>query len=655
MHYGCAWYPEHWPRERWDTDLALMREAGMTVVRVGEFAWSRMEPADGRFDFDWLDAALERASAHGLVAVIGTPTAAPPAWLTAKHPEVLRVQADGRVLGHGARQHANPAHPTYLDYCRRIADALGARYGGHRAVIGWQLDNEVGHVSFDPLTRARFQTFCRARYDTLDALNAAWSTAYWSQEYTAWEEIPFALERQNACLLACAREFVTDVWRGYLMVQAEALWPHLRRAQFITHNFSHEFAKNDPYDVCEALDFASVDPYVFTGHLNPATMGMYLAATRGITRGPFWVMETQPGAVNYMAVNNALDPSETRRMVWHQVGHGADAVLFWQWRSAPGGQEQLHGTILASDGRPRPLYEEIARVGRELARASAALAGTTVRPRVALAWSYRDRAQIEECLLHRDYDPWRIWCEHYGALRRLGLDAEALRADTDLTPYALVVAPQMVMLEAELEAHLLAYVESGGHLLLGPRTGMVDGEGALLPARQPGPLLAQALGSHVEEFYALERPVHVHGPAGVGMASTWGEWVAEDGHETQVLLRYGEGCPWLAGQAALVSRSVGRGRLSYLGACLDADGLLNVAEWACRVAGVSLPWGRLPEGIEVSCREGEGRRVYVLINHGATERRLQLPFDGVCALAGEPVAGELVLPGHEVRVLIEEA
>jgi beta-galactosidase len=656
MRFGCAWYPEHWPRERWDSDLDLMRDAGMNVVRVGEFAWSRFEPSEGQFTFDWMDDAIGRAAARGMKTVIGTPTAAPPAWLTTKYPEVLRRLPDRRTMSHGGRQHFNPANPTYLGLCRRIAESLGRHYGSNADVLGWQIDNEMGDVSFDDDTARQFQEFCRRKYGTIDELNRRWTTAYFSQEYSSWEQIPFAVEGQNACLVAAFRQFVTEVWKRYFDNQASAIRLHASRAQFITHNFSYTFSKHDPHDLASGMEFGSVDAYPFGGHLDPDKMGFFLAATRGLRRGAFWVMETQPGFVNYMPVNVAMDPGETRRMVWHQVGHGADAVLFWQWRSALGGQEQWHGTIVGADGRPRPIYREVAQIGHELGVAGVALEGTAVRPRVALAWSYRDRAAIETCRFHKDYDAWHHWRDSYGAIRRLGLDVDVIRADQGLDGYAVVFAPQMMVLDPGLEKSLIAYVQGGGHLVLGPRAGFVDADGALMQSRPPGEALCACLGAHSEEHYSLAAPVSVAGPSGMGGAAMiWAEWLERDAQDVEVVLRYGKGHAWLERRAALLTRAVGKGRITYLGAWLDRDGMLSVAEWACRAAGVQMPWGRLPDGVEVSCRAAGERRVHVICNHGATAYTLDLPFGGVCAVSGTPQTGSISLPGNEVVVIAEDA
>jgi beta-galactosidase len=312
----------------------------------------------------------------------------------------------------------------------------------------------------------------------------------------------------------------------------------------------------------------------------------------------------------------------------------------------------LPSKIEERPGQPRPVYDDVARAGRELKTAAAVLAGTAVRPRVALAWSYRDRAVIETCPFHKDYDAWHHWRDQYGALRRLGLDVEVLRADQGLDGYDLVFAPQMIMLDPSLEQRLVAYVRGGGHLVLGPRSGFVNADGALLPSRAPGATLAALAGGHSVEHYSLPAPVPV-GDALPGQALIWAEWLEADAPDTETVLRYGPGHAWLDGQAALLTRRVGQGRISLLGAWLDMPGLVNVAEWACRQAGVPLPWGRLPAGIEVSCRQAAERRVYIICSHAASACSLRLPFSATDALSGRPLGTDIVVPGNDVVVALE--
>jgi beta-galactosidase len=308
---GTAWYPEQWPESRWDADLELMQKAGINMVRVGEFAWSRMEPQDGQYDLDWLDRAVAAAGRHGIYTVIGTPGAAPPAWLTQKYPETLRTMEDGRKDQHGNREQFNWANPKYLEKTRLMAEQLAKRFGHNPWVIGWQIDNEYGNISFDDATKAQFQDWLKARYGTLDNLNTRWTTSYWSETYSNWNQVPIETKYGNPGLLLSWKRFVSDTWRAYQKNQLDVIRPNSAH-QFITTNMMGWFDGYDHYTVSQDLDLASWDDYVGTGHLDPYRNGAAHDLTRGFLRKNFWVMETQPGSVNWAKVNNLLDKGEVR-------------------------------------------------------------------------------------------------------------------------------------------------------------------------------------------------------------------------------------------------------------------------------------------------------------------------------------------------------
>ena len=236
LHLGSAWYPEQWPESRWGADLALIQQAHFNVVRVGEFAWSTMEPAEGQYKFAWLDRAIALAAKHHIAVVIGTPTDAPPAWLTTKYPETLRVDENGVRAGNGGRRQFDYASPLYRRFCAAIVKQLAQRYGHNPNVIGWQIGNEYTDESFDPATRALFQQFLRARCKTLDNLNTRWTTAYWSQTYTAWAQIPLPAHSGNPSLLLEHKHFVTATWRSFQRNQIDVLRPLIDPHQFITTN-----------------------------------------------------------------------------------------------------------------------------------------------------------------------------------------------------------------------------------------------------------------------------------------------------------------------------------------------------------------------------------------------------------------------------------
>ncbi|MGA2535614.1 MAG: beta-galactosidase [Terracidiphilus sp.] len=623
---GSAWYPEQWPESRWNADLTLMEQAQLRVVRIGEFAWSREEPSEGHFDLDWLERAVRLAEKHHIAVVLGTPTDAPPAWLTTDHPETLRVDASGRRAEHGARRQFNYADPLYRQYCAAIADQLARRFGQDPNVIGWQIGNEFTDESFDAATRSQFQAWLKRRYSTLDALNGAWTTSYWSQTYDRWSEIPLPSGGGNPGLLLEHKHFVTDTWRDFQQVQVAAIRKYAEPRQFITTNigglgWSDNF---DHYQITRDLDLASWDDYVGQGHLNAARNALMHDFVRGWKRANFWVMETQPGSVNWAPINNMLDRGETRSMAWQGIGHGADAVLYWQWRSALNGQEQYHGAIVGPDGEPLPIYSEISQLGADFQRTAEALAGTAPVAQVALLHSYDSRWAVDFQPHNRDYDQLEVLLDYYRPLRDARLTVDIVNAESSPLPYKLVMAPSLNLIAPALARKLLEYVQHGGHLVLGPRSGMKDEYDALNTQRQPGPL-ADALGGRVEQYYALESPVPVTGEFGSGSASIWAEQLSVLDSGAQVLMRYGKSNGWLDNQPAMISRKVGKGRITYIGALVDLDMMRKVVQWALGLAGITSEFEELPASVEVCRRSGKDHDIFILISHGSVPETIPLP------------------------------
>jgi beta-galactosidase len=398
------------------------------------------------------------------------------------------------------------------------------------------------------------------------------------------------------------------------------------------------------------LDLAAWDDYVGEGHLDPVKNGFAHDLTRGFKQKNFWVMETQPGSVNWADINNALDKGEVRAMAWHDVGHGADTVSYWQWRSALNGQEEYHGTLLGPDGTAVPLYSEVAQVGKEFERAGPVLAGTSVKSEVALLHSYDSRWAINWQRHNKNYDPNVALGSYYAALRPVAQSVDILPPTANLSPYKLVVAPGLNVLSDAAAKNLAEYVRSGGHLVLGQRSAMKDDDNGLQPDRQPGPL-GELLGGRVEQYYALINPVPVEGQWGTGESPFWAELLSTNNKDTEVLLRYGKSNGWLDGQPAAISRKAGNGRITYIGAWLDPKTMENAVKWMARTSGVVTPLPNIPSGVEASVRQGARGTVYILVNlskqphtitlpgamndvlEGGSKSSLQLPVYGVAVLA----------------------
>lgn len=664
LMYGSAWYPEQWPEAEWDADLARMQAAGLNMVRIGEFAWSSLEPAEGRYELDWMERAVAAAARRGMVTIIGTPTDTPPAWMTTKYSEILRVAEDGSRLQHGSRRHFSIGSEKYRELCRGIVEQLALRFGKNPNVVAWQIGNEYTEDSFDTESRTRFHRWLEKKYGTLDALNQAWMTAYWSQTYTEWSQVPMTTGRANPGLLLEHKRFVTDTWRDFQRNQTEVLRRHVEPRQLITTNlgglgwanrFNRQLVSAD-------LDVISWDEYLGsgwfdktkngTGHLDPLRSGASHDLVRGWKQKNFWVMEMPPGFVDWGSVSNSLDRGETRAMAWHAVGHGADCIAYWQWRSALNGQEQYHGSLVGPDGEPVPVYAEAAQAGVEFAKAGPVLAGTAPVSEVAVIHDYDSRWAIEFNPFSNRYDQMQILIDYYRALRERTQAVDIVTPAMDLSRYKLVVAPSLNVVSPELAAKLADYVRAGGHLVLGPRTGMKDAFNALNRERQPGPLLP-SVGARVEQFYALLEDVPLAGDWGAGKATVWAERLDRLAPDVEVVLRFGSGNDWLSGAPAAIKRKLGQGTISLLGSVVDAALMNELARrWVAETGVATQGVITAPAGVKVSRRVGAGREVYVITNFSKGAQEIALPeaMTDVLAAGGAQLTS-VKLPRYGVAVL----
>ena len=658
LHIGASYYPEHWPEDRWPEDIRLMKEAGMTVARMGEFAWSSLEPASGEFRLDWLERVIGQLAASGIASVLGTPTAGPPAWLVSQHPDMLAVDEFGRRAQIGNRCHYCVNSPEFHSAVTQIVKAMGQRLGPNPNVIGWQLDNEYHRVCYCDRCRKLFQNFLQARYDSLDARNEHWSTSYWSQTYSTWEQIPIPVGPHNPGLMLEFKHFITESYCKFQRLQVAGLRSYLPEGVWITHNFMRWFDGYDHYSMSDDLDIASWDWYVGMGHHDYRSSGVLHDLVRGFKQKNFWLIETQPGSINWKPINTTLNRGEARTMAWHSVGHGADAILYWQWRSALGGQEQLHGTLVDQSGRPRPFYEEAQQLGRDFETASPILAGSEIKASVAMLNDYDSLWAIQWQPHHRDFDYVEHFTHYFRPLASLNVPVDILSARRlmdiqTLAGYKLVIAPAMLFQDRAMVETLQAFVAEGGHLVLTARCGMKDPFNALLPQRQPG-ALHEIAGIEVEDYYALEEPVPVIADAFEGRSSLWAESLALIGkQDAQVLARYGKSNGWLDGQAAISLNTYGKGLVYYVGAYLDEHSQQVLLGQVLETARVTTHI--TPPGIEICTRiQPGGSEIYILINHNSTECSIQMPWPSFEHLHGVSLAADFNVAAYSAAVLTPE-
>lgn len=663
---GASWYPEQWPESRWDKDLALMEAAHIDVVRIGEFAWSSMEPSEGHYDFTWLDRAISLAAQHHICVVLGTPTAGPPVWMTTKYPETLRVDEDGHRAEHGNRQHFSFTDPLYRRFAHDIAEQMAIHFGHNPDVVGWQLDNEYAEPDFGPTAQAQFHAWLKNKYGTIANLNSRWATAYWSQTYDTFDEVPVRAHEENPALLLDWKRFVSDTWKSYSENQISGIRPHADARQFITTNTMGWFDGFNEYEVHTVLDIAAWDDYIAADKYDYVANGAAHDLTRGFKNKNFWVVETEPAFVNWRDTNTALHKGEVRDMAWQAVGHGADVVEYWQWRAAPNGQEEYHGTLVGADGTPVPVYAEVQQVGAEFAKAGRAIAGTSPHSDVALANDYDSRWAINFQRHSAAFDPVGEMLAFYRPLREQAQAVDVISVDAPLDGYKLVELPGLNVISQATADRLMAYVRQGGHLLLGPRSGMKDEFNALQPERQPGPL-ADFLGARVDQFYALDADVPVVGADGTnlgsGTANVWAEQLSVQSPETKVLMTYGQGNGsdatglngWIDGQPAVVTRAVGKGSITYVGAWLDAATLNRLTHQLLGEASVQPILQNVPDGVEVCQRtsgsHGTGKSVLILINHTTGDQHVALGGQMEDLLGTQGQVQSIDLPAYGVAVL----
>lgn len=498
---GVCYYPEHWPESRWPIDAAQMVETGLTWVRIGEFAWSRMEPQPGQFDWDWLDRAIDVLGDAGLQVILGTPTATPPRWMLDKHPEMLAHDAEGRPRKFGSRRHYCFSHDAYREESRRITQLMAERYGSNPHVAAWQTDNEYDcHdtvISYSPAARAAFQEWCAQRYQSTDALNRAWGNVFWSMEYDEFDQIDLpnlTVTEPNPSHVLAFRRFSSDQVARFNGVQCNEIRNHSDAP--IIHNFMGRITSFDHYDVGAQLDIASWDSYPMGFLLDrvgaaeaaqkhylrqgdPDFQAFHHDLYRACGNGRMWVMEQQPGPVNWAPWNPAPLPGMPRLWAWEAFAHGAETVCYFRWRQAPFAQEQMHAGLLKTDATPAPALADAAQIAAEFAEIGDVGCADA---KVALVFDYDSAFAWAAQPQGADFDYFQLVFDCYRALRRAGLSIDIVSKSVDAERYDCIFAPGLLTLPENL-------TRVGTKIVFGPRAGSKTEELTIpesLPPNLPG-------------------------------------------------------------------------------------------------------------------------------------------------------------------------
>lgn len=664
MSVGTYYYPEHWPRQNWERDIKKMASLGFDFTHFGEFAWSFIEPEEGKFDFAWLDEAVELAHRNGMKVIMCTSTPTPPAWLAQKHPEILMVNAEGRTMQHGSRQQISWSSSVYRRYVERMVEAMGKHYGKDNRIWGWQLDNEPSHYGqydYSQAAQESFRRWLKARYITIDEVNNVWGTAFWSIRYNDFSQVLIPNQREliaqpSPHAVLDFKRFSAEEANDFLAFQYQILRRHLSPEQWITTNLMPEHVDVDPTKIT-GLDFLTYTKYLVAGYdKGTGEHGFRLGSATSIGfandlfrafNGVTGVMELQPGQVNWGKFNPQPLPGAVRMWIWHAFAGGNKFVCNYRFDRPLTGGEQYHyaimdpdGTTVSSSGAEYIKAIDELKTVRGLYDPTAAVPKRYERRRAALLYNPDNRWEMDN---QPQTNLWNFMAHlkrYYGALKSLGAPVDVITEAKDFSAYPVLVAPAYQLLDGSLVERWKQYVTNGGHLVLTSRTGQKDRNGKLWNMRWAEPVWS-LIGARVS-FYDL-LPDSVQGRLKMGSFTyTWKAWadVLEPMEGTETWATYGN--QFYSGKAAVVHRKLGKGSVTFVGPDTE-EGALEKAVLATLYQRAGITTDNLPEGVMIDWRDG----FWVAVNYSGRPFKLVLPATAKIIIGSNVVNTAGVTVWHE--------
>ncbi|MDC0268133.1 beta-galactosidase [bacterium] len=681
MYFGVDYHPEHWvypyagsvenPEARWQEDARLMAEAGVNVVRFGEYVWGICEQEEGVFDFQWMHRLMDIMKEHEIKVVLCTPTAAPPLWLTRKHPEILPVDENGLLLHDGTRHAACLNSGVFWEYSKRIVSKLAEAIGKHEQLIAWQIDSGVGghatEFSFNEETGRDWHAWLEAKYGTIDQLNNAMGTRFWGQLVRRFEEVPMpkrAPTLHNPALVLDWMRFSSDTIVAYIRMQATLL-REITPGKPVTTMMRALSRHYDHFDVAEVLDFTSLDSYA-TIKSKPAENAMEVDILRSLKKQEcqtpdednqgFWVMEQKAGNVNWQSVNSLVRPGVVRLFTYQLISRGCDGILYFFWRQPRIGSEKFYGGILSHTGKgDTRTYLEIKQIGEEIRLLEPIIKGSEVKAETCILYSHDNDWSLKQGMQPTQEFKLR---EHiqlfHSALHDLNIPVDFARPTDDLSSYKLVIAPSLHQLAWGEADRLKLYVQNGGTLVGTCNSGLVD-EHHIVPTDGFPLGMTDLFGLEVVEFDPLpvDQENHLHMKAGfpsthMHPARLWCDII--EPAECKIMATFAK--DFYAGRPALTRNTFGLGKAVYIGTMSHLPFYLDLITWLrqeCQLSSLM----RVPEGVEVSMRQRDNSKIYFLLNHQSSPVRIQFYQPVHDYLTGSTLQGGHDLPPHGVLVIDE--
>ena len=652
MAIGAYYYPEQWPRKDWDEDLRNIHDLGFTFTHFAEFAWTFLEPADGKFDFKWLDDALDLAGRNGLKVILCTPTAAPPAWMGTKYPEIYLVDENGRRREHGNRANGSLTNKTLIRYTDRMVMELAKRYGHDKRVMGWQVDNEpLAIPDYSPSARKAFQDWLRRKYGTVEALNKAWFGSFWSTRYDDFGQVVipnthvYVEDKLSPHTVLDFKRFTADMQADYIDRQAKILHERIDPSQWVTTNYTNVTMDTDPRR-STALDFPTYTMYPVNGTAYPGPQGFRLGSPYKISeandfyrpiRGVTGVMEMQPGQVNWASVNPQPAPGAVHMWLMHAFGGGCSFVCTYQYRHPIGSSEMYHEGIVGTDGftLSRGGQEFKDAIGemeflRQNYEARAIMPDAMASRRTAFLWNHENLWDLEIQKQNSSWDTWSYRNKVHAAVKSTAAPVDFITEKDDFSSYPFLVAPSYSLVDSQLVSKWYDYVFHGGHLLLTCRSGAKDRDGHFFSGPPSAPI-SSLIGAKV--IFSDMLPDGIKGAVlSGGKTFNWNSWseVLQADPGTTILATYAD--QFYSGGSAAVSHALGKGTVTYIGV-ESTDGSLErmIIRSLYEKAGVTIE--DLPEGLYHEWRDG----FHVGVNYGSQEYRMPVGDSGRVLIGKNPL------------------
>ena len=604
--FGGDYNPEQWPREVWEEDVRLMREAGVNLATVGVFSWAMLEPTPGERDFGWLTEVLDLLHANGIGVGLATPTASPPPWMGHRWPETLPQNPDGTIRTYGSRNAYCPSSPVFRAFADAIAADLASVYAHHPALRMWHIGNEFGTVCYCDRCAERFRRWLQAKYGDLGALNEAWGTAFWSQRYGEWDEV--IPPRQVQYIINPTQDLDYQRFASDLLLEGFKAEREIVRganpAVPVTTNFMPFFKTTDLWRWGAEEDFTSLDSYPDPNDPSAACDGaMCQDLIRSVGAGKPWLMmEQTPGRAGFRHVATPKRPGLNRLWSLQAVARGADGILHFQWRASKQGAERTHGAMLPHAGPDSRIFREACDLGKELGDLTEVL-GATVAAEVAIVLDWDSWRGVE--LDHQPHSGFRYVDrirEYYTPLWKTNVTVDFVHPEADLSGYKLVVAPNLYQVSDAAADNVIGYVQRGGNLVVGPFSGVSDPDERIRLGGYPAPF-RELLGLRIEEYWPLPdaEPLALRSELfGDFGAKSWAEWLSVGTGTALAEIASGP----LAGIPAVVRNDYGAGATWYVATLPEDRVLARLLALACERAGVEPVLPDLPDGVE-AVRRGD--------------------------------------------------